>query len=749
MPAWLRRLLTILGLCALVALAYGPVVRAGIDADDHGLLVRAGAPVGQSSAVINALEPVGPPPLTSLTPGDLFAVEGGEGWFLSGLSLAVSRRLWGLPGADGVVPIGYRLENLFLLGLCAVGLHRFLRRMLMPWLGSEQAAAASRTAAALLFLHPLGAATIVSLNGRGDLLSFLFFIWTAAAFLRGRQDRKVPLTALAFGGTLLACLSGDLGLWLPLFLAFAEFVSSHRYRKRRDRLRTAGTTIIIYGGALVIAVFLRVFETGVGPVPGLNESLASVDNPIDAAQLALSAVEKLGVLILPVSSHGPGMFGTALAGLLFLFAMQPALVAARSAPRLWGWLLFCWFVALVIAGMNGLDTRVHPGHLGTSRILFGASAVMCVGLGVAVTAVSGLAAQLRPLILVVGFAVLARGNAVPWVAAGQWLTELRHDIMDARERHGRDADVLLVDPLESVHGIDPLRSRSNGLDWVLHPEFTGEHLSIPTSSKATTESGFLALAREPEFEQLRDKGLLVVFATDTYEENRVGPIRQSKLVTASVGNRGTRSWRRESRSPDLDLDSLSIGALQLSLTVGSELPTEALELGWRARYPLELELASKGAWWTDDPVAQATCDLSASLAWRLSGQVRRVWIETALSGIGEVELLNALPTLGSKVEPEALGDDWAFRLNPPESLARSISSTERGGRWVIGLLDLESLAFVEIAAKVKPSGTIHVQGAAGWVRDVVTTTGGPVAWLLEYRVNNVAVARSRGRRIGG
>ena len=749
MPAWLRRTLTLLGLCVLAALAHGPVVGAGFDADDHGMLVRSGARAGDSAGALSALEPSTPPPLTSLTPRDLFAVEGGEGWFLSGLSLAVSRRVWGLPGSDGEVPWGYRLENLFLLGLCAVGLHRLLRRMLMPWLGSEQAAAASRTAAALLFLHPLGAGTVASLHGRGDLLSFLFFIWTAAVFLRGRQDRKIALTSIAFAGTLLACLSGDLGLWLPLFLAFVEFVSSHRYRTRRDRLRTAGSTILIHGGALGIAVFLRVFETGVGPVPGLNQSLASVETPLDAAELALWAVEKLGVLILPASNHGPGIFGTALAGLLFLFAMQPALVAARSAPRLWGWLLFSWFIALFISGMNGLDVRVHPGHLGSSRVLFGASAVMCVGLAISVTAVSGLARRFRPVILIVGFAVLARGNAMPWVESGQWLSELRRDIMDARERNGRDAEVLLIDALDPVSGIDPLGSDPAALAWVVHPEFTREHLNLPVRVRSTTEPGFLTLAREPELARMREDSLLVVFSSSEPIPGRVGPVRQSKLLTPSEASRGTRSWRRTSRSPDLDVDALSIGALQLSATVGSTLPTDSLELNWRARSPVELDLSADGVWWTDSPVARATFDLSSSLAWRLSGRVRRVWFESGLANIAEVELIDGLPTLGERLEPEVLESDWYFRLDLSEAFSVAIENSSTEGLWVTGLLDLESLEYVELPGKIMPSGTIHVVGAAAWVRDIVRTTGGPVVWLFDYRVNGVAVARSRGRRIGG
>jgi hypothetical protein len=764
MSVWLRRALSLLALVGLVALAHGSILRAGFLAPDQEILVRASGPIatGAQADVGHSASPDGPDgtgelaPLWTLTPRELFAVQRDGGWLVSGLSLAASRRLWGLPGADGRAPLGYRLENLALLALCAVGLHRFLRRMLMPWIGTDQTAAASRAAAAFLFVHPLGAATVSSLAARADLLALAFVFWSAAAFLRGRQDRKFVLTALAFVGVFLAALSGELGFFGPLLLVLSEFLSSHRYRKKRDRLRTSSTTLLVFGGAALLAASLRTTVTGAPPAPGWIASLSAFESPERVAEIALYAVEKLGVLVLPSNALATGITGTALAGLVFLFAMQPGLVAARSAPRLWGWLLFAWLAVLSVASARGAEVRVDPESLGASGVLFTASAVMCVGLGIAVTSVSGIARHVRPAVVAVGFAVLAHGNAGPWVEAGDWVTELRHDLVQARERHGRDAWLLVIDPLEPVAGVDPL---GDALAFVLDPLFTGESRSPDAVGRgadertprvqAITEPGFLALARERELERMRANELLVVFPTGDRSAGRSSRMLSASDAQSSAG-RGPRSWRREPRSPDLDLDALTVDALRVTAPVGSD-TSAATEVTWRARSPLAVPLTADGVWWRQSPAPEATFDLSASLAWRLSGRVRRIWFERGLTTLGEAELLDELPGFASgsgRVEPEALDDDWYFRLDPPTPLAGDIAATRSRGAWRVGLLDLASLEYVEREGAVLPSGTIRFPGAAERVRAFVKKTGGPVAWHLDYRVDGVAVARASGRRIG-
>jgi hypothetical protein len=355
-------------------------------------------------------------------------------------------------------------------------------------------------------------------------------------------------------------------------------------------------------------------------------------------------------------------------------------------------------------------------------------------------------------VVAVGLAVLAHGNARPWAEAGSWVAELRRDLQEARELHGRDSRLLLVDPLEPVAGIDPLQG---ALPFVLHPLFTGEsRSSADLRVDAVTEPAFLALAREREFREMTRESLLVVFpsAEGSAAPGRGGGRRSSRLLGGEAANplRGPRSWRREPRSPDLDLGSLTIDALRVTAPVGSD-TRDAGEVTWRAGSPLALPLVADGVWWRRSPAPEATFDLSASLAWRLSGRVRRLWFEHGLTTLGEAELLDSLPPLAAgtaRVEPDAQDDDWYFRLAPPERLAADIEATRARGSWRVGLLDLSSLEYVGLDGAALASGTLHFPGAAERVRTFVKETGGPVAWRLDYRVDGVAIARADGRRIG-
>src|SRR6202008_261429 len=110
-------------------------------------------------------------------------------------------------------------------------------------------------------------------------------------------------------------------------LAAAELCSSHRYRPRRVRLRTAAPTLVVFGLASVGEVVLRVGRSGGGAL--------GHEHPAD--ELVRHGIEKLGLLVLPANPFVTELSGLALAGVVFLLAMHPGLPAARSAPRLWGW----------------------------------------------------------------------------------------------------------------------------------------------------------------------------------------------------------------------------------------------------------------------------------------------------------------------------------------------------------------------------------------------------------------------------
>jgi len=172
--------------------------------------------------------------------------------------------------------------------------------------------------------------------------------------------------------------------------------------------------------------------------------------------------------VLPANQEVTGLVGVAIGGAVFLLAVQPALVAARSAPRLWGWLLFGWFVALATSAL--LQANVP------------AMAVMAVGLGLTSTALSG---PRRPYVawaVVLGYAILGYGNARTFGPAARAVEELRRDVRAALEVYP-GLRTLVVDPLVAEPAVDsPGADLGVGpvgaaLPYLVHPRLQHERES--------------------------------------------------------------------------------------------------------------------------------------------------------------------------------------------------------------------------------------------------------------------------------
>ena len=183
MPRWIHRLFWILLSLALAAFAYGPLKGAG--------------PVGEDFQVLDDVSRIAWP-AEGEGPGlsGLLEVHGQDERPLAALSLIIASRVWTDGGAwtPGAV-FSLRLENLLLLLLAAIGISRFLRRMLEPWSGREQARAVSHAARVLVALHPLAAGAVASASARGDLLGAALAAFAANMFLRGRQESSKKLVS--------------------------------------------------------------------------------------------------------------------------------------------------------------------------------------------------------------------------------------------------------------------------------------------------------------------------------------------------------------------------------------------------------------------------------------------------------------------------------------------------------------------------------------------------------------------------
>ena len=295
----LRHAFALVGFVLLLTFAYSPLLQAGLLAPDMARLID-----GTRA------------PDTSI---------------LAGQSLALSAALHGVAPDSGA---WLRAENLLLYVVSALGLGLFTRRLLLPWCGSEPARAAAGCTALFFALHPLGTPAVASLASRGDLLALAFGTWSAALFLRGRQDRHYPLTGLALLLCLLAGACSQIALGLPFVLAVAELASAHRYRPLRVRVRTAATTLVVFALAASVETILDGISTGRAALPPSALALLDIDSWSDLGDSLILGIEKLGLLVLPANPLALGIAGTLLSGAIFLLAMQPRAGRRphRSAP---------------------------------------------------------------------------------------------------------------------------------------------------------------------------------------------------------------------------------------------------------------------------------------------------------------------------------------------------------------------------------------------------------------------------------
>ena len=324
--------------------------------------------------------------------------------------------------------------------------------------------------------------------------------------------------------------------------------------------------------------------------------------------------------------------------------------------------------------------------------------------------------------------------------ASSAVIEMRTDLTDARVLHGREHRVLVLDPPESVGGLDAVRP---ALPWMLDPAFSAEG-SDPAQSDAVRAlefRGFRMLTREREFEELRVSGVIVVFPSELLVGDEPGA-RQSHLIGPSASSTGSRLWRGDGRSPDVDLEALSLRTVRARALPDLDSDMSP-RLGWRARSPLCERGKLTGVWVMGEDGREAVFDVESSLCWLLASRIRRVWFEEPLTRVVSAEVLEAPLSLATNGAPEAADGDWIFSVDEA-----SVPHPAYGeARWSVEFLDLHNYVRVELPA-LRDGARVRVEGASDVVAGLIGNGGGPVAWALEVRVDDTTLARTRGRRIG-
>ncbi len=610
MPQQPRRLLIAALFLLVASWAAWPVLEAGFHGAEVGLLERARA----SRSLIDP--------------------ELAQGHLLASLDLAAT--------AGRVPAVVARLESFFWLLLAALALGRCARRLLLPWSGGELARAAGWASALVFALHPVALAAVASVTARADLMALCFSTGSLWAYLHARQERRSGVLVLSALCAVLAGLSSDLALSLPAWLAAAEFLSAHRQRGVATRIRSALAVAAVSLACVLFDTWLRSLALDELSPPDAFRALGS-------AQGIAALFERLGSLLFPVNTHVLGALGFALAGLLALAALQPILVAARSAPRLWGRILGLWALALLSAELVGRGVRVQPTDLRDAEALLLSAAVLSVGLGLGSVAMSGVRRVVTPLVLAVGLAVLSHFAGIAHRSAGVELAGLQRALAETPA-----GSAWIVDSPEVVLGV---RCAEGALAE-----------STPSGARLSrVDSESLALqACDGRLDVARSGGLsLLLRGSDGWRPRNVLEPSEASLPAA---------WFRDGISPALELDPLAAGALVVRGAAGCDTSAPP-QLAWRAAGTSEGEDGRVvGVWSYLGEAPEAVFDLRSEPAWLAAGRVGQVWSAAGWSRIAQAEFLPALPEplLQGEIELKgAASEPSNFLVRVPSGLSEA------------------------------------------------------------------------------
>ncbi len=667
---------------------------------------------------------------------------------VAALSLAFSRSL---RAAEGVYTAGdagrLRLEGLILLIVAAFGVRSAVARAMEPWTGREHARAAGIASGALLLVHPLLVPLAAHLPNRGDAIGLAASAWSVAFLLRGRQRRRSGFLAIAFVLALLAAAASPAALiLLPLSFGL-EFVAAHRHRPLRVRLRTSLQVAACYGAALLI-------ELGVRRAMQPPSFATEVAEPLDPALiiagdsggllrvLAVSA-EKVGVVVLPVNTTGVGALGYGLAVLALLVALHPGIVAARAAPRLWGRFLAGWAVALLVLLLLGTRQRFLPASLGDLQGTTFLGVCMAVGLGTSATALAGMRRTVLPVTVGALYAFLAAGSGQTIEAAAAEVGALQGAVLEAAREDDWTRTVVVLDPPRVVAGVRALRQQE---DRSLTSAPFVPRGSRPVDVLGLESASFWAVSTDSrEFMALREGGVTLLLPAEGGAPGQGQRRRAVRLPIPSaatgLGEGGEFGWVGEGASPasrSFDpFEASSLRVIARAATSGDPLELATPVVRWRGSANGGVEGTAEGVWVrANEGRTEAIFSPGKDLDWLATGEIMAVWFPGALSRPDGAIISAAPRPLPDTVVPRVVGGDWTFDLSGAV-LAPPMDEVKE--EWVLWVVDPRSGNSIELEARVAATGRLTVAGAACF-QDL------GVLWVLERRLDGVAVDRARGRR---
>jgi len=684
MPSTLRRTLVALLFCLFASWAWHPLFAHGLRAEELALVSALGELKGLDACA--GFQPLG---------GHV-------------LGVALSSVLARVGDGESAVLV-WRAHHVLAVLIAAWLLGRFLRRLATPWVGGELARACGWTASMLFALHPLTAEAIGAARAAGLLWALVGCFASVWCLLKARQEREPRLLWASGALVALASLFHGAALAAPLWLAASEYASSSRHRPQRARWRAAGA---VFGlAALCVGLDSLVRSLARGVATGPAELVAAWRAFGDPLELAAVSIERLGMLLLAVNAQVLGAAGFALAGVAALATLQPMMIAARAAPRLWGWILVAFLVGVLSTELVSPHVRVHPHDLRDADTLLASAAAIAAAGAVAITSLTGAQRIVSPLVVALAYCVLGHGAAVANRHASREVAALVRELREPGERP------VLVDAPRVVLGVRAFE----GGPW----------------SCADVES-FTAWLASDVSDSARERGDRWLRRRRSTEHEGVVEWASAKLRPRAAGGVPI-TWLREGRSPELAADPLEFGAVVATLEAEVD-AGRSLVLAWRTadrEGRSEFEGSCAGAWSYVGESPEAVFDLESSLDWLASSEVRLIWSESGWSRIDSAQLTTRLPEPPFDARPTMRGDDWRFAAR---DASRAGAPTPR--EYVLVLCDLDSFETLVLPARIDGADLV-IDDAQGAARELRAT--GPAAWALEARVDGLAVERARGR----
>jgi len=397
-------------------------------------------------------------------------------------SLFIDYLLWGPHAA------GFHLTNILIFLACCL-LVGLITLELTGSYGNRLGAGPAIWAALLFAVYPLHPETVSWVIGRVDLLCTLFYLGAVFAYLRFRLIREETYLFGSLVCFLLALISKEMAVTLPVVIGLAELClfsrSGNQPADRFLRISAAASFRYVACFFVVLAVYAIYRSLLLGAVVGgygnedalglLHSWRNFLDKPtLTKIFLPLNEEVHLSALVLRflVASY---------LGIATLWGIRLLLGSARLRPILF---LALWAGAALAPAYQ--IWHIYP-NLGGSRLFFLSSAPFCILLVLAALPAAATLSKRAALIhlfmgtlliagLFVGWSLLLKANLRPWISAGQQMATLRSQLSALTTNLPPDKQILLLNLPRDFSGAGML-TRPQYLSIIARPPFARKDVS--------------------------------------------------------------------------------------------------------------------------------------------------------------------------------------------------------------------------------------------------------------------------------